>query len=408
VQFDRYTGSGDYDNWTTTRRFEVFNGSTPVNTDTGFISDLGELNMGDPNTLVDFVGWAKGYRPASKYLLVLWDHGSGWKHHRPESRLTKGVCWDDTNGGDYITSAEMRTALNTITSGGTDKVDAIGFDACLMGMAEVDYQVYPFCEVRVSSEASEPGDGWPYDTVVGDLVASPDMTDNQLGTAIVDRYYESYGNDEVQSAVDFSAGYDSLVTAVDSLGSYLMNHLEGEYSNVWNAIGGAQHFDFWEYVDLYDFAEKLKSLTSDTTLENRAQTVMDRVNDVVIREKHGAGWPGANGISIYFALGSQFYMNAYDGSSGNLDFTADTCWDELQSEYLEGNTDNLAAAANGGQVVDFSEEYGGAWAADNVIDSGFSGWSSDSTVAGNYITVELAGGTPQPIDTILVDPGGSA
>ncbi|MBU4174280.1 MAG: discoidin domain-containing protein, partial [Actinobacteria bacterium] len=410
VQVDLYDGATsdpNYDGWTTTKRYKIENGTQPLAAQN--ISDLGELNMGDPQTLVDFVQWAQG-RPewaASRKMLVLWDHGSGWKRQRPETRGTKGVCWDDTNGGAYINSAEMRTALDTITSGGTDKIDVIGFDACLMGMAEVDYQVYPFCEVRASSEASEPNNGWPYDLIVGDLVASPTMTDNQLGTAIVDRYYQSYVNDEVLSAVDFSAGYDNLVSAVNSLGSYLRSNLQDEYFNIWGAAAGAQRFDDYDYIDLYDFASRLKSLTSDTTLKSKAQTVMNRVNDVVIQEKHGAGWPGAHGISIYFTFSSGFYLNAYNGSSGNLAFTADTCWDEFQQEFFQGSANNFAAAANGGQVVDFSEEWGGDWVADNLIDSGFSGWSSDTTIAGNYITVKLAGGTSREIGTIYVDPGPS-
>ena len=410
VQFDRIAGyDTQYDDWTTTRRFEVFDGSTPVNTDDGYLDDLGEQNMGDPDTLVAFVNWAKGYKPASKYLLVLWDHGSGWKRQRPETREMKGVCWDETNGDDHINSVEMKAALNTITSGGTNKIDVIGFDACLMGMAEVDYQVYPYCEVRASSEASEPGDGWPYDTIIADLVGNSTMTDNQLGTAIVDRYYQSYGNNEVQSAVDFSAGYDNLVSAVDSLGSYLRSHHQEEYFNTWSAAAGAQRFDDYDYIDLYDFASRLKSLTPNTTLKGKAQAVMDWVNTVVIRDKHGSGWPGAHGISIYFTFSSGFYLNPYNGSSGNLDFTANTCWDEFQREYFQGNASNLAAAANGGQVVGFSEEYGGDWVASNLIDSGFSGWSSDSptTIPGNYITVELAGGVPQEIGIIYVDPGPS-
>lgn len=408
VQFDRVDGHDDrYDNWTETKRFEVFSGSTPVDTDAGFISNLGELNMGDPSTLESFTQWAMDFRPAQRYMVVLWNHGDGIKCLLSQELTYQGVCVDDTSNGDEISLSELRNALKSITSNGLNKIDIIGFDACLMGMAEVDYQVYPYCEVRVSSEESEPGNGWPYNTIIADLVATPTMTDNQLGTTIVDRYSQSYGNDYTQSAVDFSAGYDNLVSAVDALGGYLRGHLEDEYFNIWNAVGGSQHFYYWEYIDLYDFASRLESLTSDMMLKGRAQTVMDRVNDVVIHESHGAEWPGAHGISIYYALGSQFYLNAYDGSAGQLDFTADTCWDELQREYLQGNASNVAAVANGGQVVDFSEEYGGAWVADNLIDSGLSGWSSYTTIAGNYITVELAGGVSRPIGTIYVDPGPS-
>ena len=39
--------------------------------------DMGELNMGDPQTLVDFVNWAKANYPADHYALAIVDHGCG-------------------------------------------------------------------------------------------------------------------------------------------------------------------------------------------------------------------------------------------------------------------------------------------------------------------------------------------
>ncbi len=39
------------------------------------VADWGERNMGDPQTLMDFVAWAKTNYPATNYLLAFWDHG---------------------------------------------------------------------------------------------------------------------------------------------------------------------------------------------------------------------------------------------------------------------------------------------------------------------------------------------
>ena len=41
----------------------------------GAVADWGERNMGDPQTLRDFVTWTKAYYPATNYLLAFWDHG---------------------------------------------------------------------------------------------------------------------------------------------------------------------------------------------------------------------------------------------------------------------------------------------------------------------------------------------
>jgi len=43
------------------------------------VQDLGETNSGDAQVLLDFITWGVRSYPAQRYLLVLWNHGSGWK-----------------------------------------------------------------------------------------------------------------------------------------------------------------------------------------------------------------------------------------------------------------------------------------------------------------------------------------
>jgi len=87
---------------------------------------LGELNMGDPQTLVNFVNWTRTNYPAQHYYLAIADHGRG----------TSGVAWDDTNNKDYLTTAELRSAFNTATNSGQWRIDVLHYDTCLMGMLE--------------------------------------------------------------------------------------------------------------------------------------------------------------------------------------------------------------------------------------------------------------------------------
>ena len=76
-----------------TRRFRVTQGMAPSEVDA--LEPIGEANMGDPQTLVDFVQWAATNYPAERYALVLWDHGGGWRAGPLEPTLQfKDVCWD--------------------------------------------------------------------------------------------------------------------------------------------------------------------------------------------------------------------------------------------------------------------------------------------------------------------------
>ena len=65
-----------YGDWQTTKLFHITQGMTaaPENA----VADWGERNMGDPQTLVDFVTWTKANYPADHYALYFWGHGWNW------------------------------------------------------------------------------------------------------------------------------------------------------------------------------------------------------------------------------------------------------------------------------------------------------------------------------------------
>ena len=158
VLLDRIPGEdSSYDNWTDARRGLVQPGDEP---DSSWGQSVGEVNMGDPQTLIDFVEWSVQNYPATRYGLILWDHGNGWwpATARP-APVVKGIAYDDTSGSDGLAMSELRQALDTITAT-TGKLDLIGFDACLMAMVEVAYDLSGYASIMVASQNNEPGRGW--------------------------------------------------------------------------------------------------------------------------------------------------------------------------------------------------------------------------------------------------------
>ncbi len=57
-----------YGDWQTTKLFHVTQGMTAASENA--VADWGEKNMGDPQTLIDFVTWSKTNYPADHYALV--------------------------------------------------------------------------------------------------------------------------------------------------------------------------------------------------------------------------------------------------------------------------------------------------------------------------------------------------
>jgi hypothetical protein len=43
------------------------------------VEELGDLDSGDPQTVVDFFRWTIATAPADRYAFILWNHGGGWR-----------------------------------------------------------------------------------------------------------------------------------------------------------------------------------------------------------------------------------------------------------------------------------------------------------------------------------------
>ncbi|MBU7027617.1 MAG: hypothetical protein HXS48_11840 [Theionarchaea archaeon] len=358
VQIDRISGyDSSNGNWTTTRRYYVTQdpggyNSTVVST---LISDLGEQNMGDPNTLIDFVNWAQTTYPADNYLLVLWDHGDGWKTRsytatqkgvitRIQKREpVKGICYDDTDN-DYLTTTDLGTAFDTITNGGVAPVDVVGFDACLMAMVEIDYEISPYALYCVGSEETEPGDGWDYQTTMNWLTTNPGSTPDQVSAQIVTDYMNFYGSGgyETQSAVDLSQ-IAALAAAVNTLAVDLTSNMAAYKSDIQNVRDQVEDSP-WEpdFVDLYHFAQLIHTEISDPTIQTDAVNVMNAVTTAVITEGHGASHPNFHGISIYFPYGGNDYLSRYETDT---QFALDTGWDEFLTAYYYAGPPPVYAVA---------------------------------------------------------------
>jgi len=267
------------------------------------LEDLGEVNMGDPNTLAGFVNWATANYPADNIALVLWNHGSGWRNITLPS--LKWICWDDTDGSMLYTK-DIKRALNMV-----DIVPhVIGLDACLMGMIEVAYEIKDTgAQVMVASPIEVPISGWPYDTILAALTSNPTYTPAQFGAVITSLWHQSYSNTGNQAAIDLGR--------MDLLG---------------NAVS--------------ELADTMRTSPSSDPypVQAAAQAVMNEIETAVIYEKHSQAYDGSKGLAIYFPRTPQELDYAYD--EYHLDFAAHTAWDEFLDDFLksaDGSWIELAA-----------------------------------------------------------------
>ncbi len=152
------------------------------------VEELGEVDMGDPQVLADFLIWGASNYPADHYLVVMSSHGGGWT----------GIGPDEGNGEiSNLELPEIDAALETArTELGIEKFDIVGFDACLMAITDVALMLEPHADYVLFSQETVPGKGWEYTHSIDAMQANPDWDAFQVGAAFVDNYMVDYADSE--------------------------------------------------------------------------------------------------------------------------------------------------------------------------------------------------------------------
>ncbi len=302
-----------------------------------------EANMGDANTLAKFIDFCKANYSARKYALIMSNHGGGVRTEEDAETadLNKAVCWDDTNGHDTLYTGEISDVLELSHS-----VDLLGYDACLMGSAEIAYQYRPGnggfeAQVMVASAPTEWGNGWRFDNILERIKVTNDtdngendltmgeqekyyspntMTMLELGGIIVEEQRDSTSarTDQQLSCYDLShAG--NVKTSVDAFAKALHtgnSNLENIRGNIMapNVIHYFRPYSSSEQInypffDLYDLAKRTNEddVNYSQVIRDKAAEVMTAVDNLVAYSFAGSKFNGftdsQNGVSIFFPKG---------------------------------------------------------------------------------------------------------
>ncbi len=268
------------------------------------LQDVGQKNMGDPQTLSDFIAWSVSQYPAERYAIVLWDHGNG----------IDGFGFDELFE-DSLTLDEIEKAFADAKQQTQQDFEVIGFDACLMATVEVADRLSPYGSYLVASQEVEPSWGWDYTALLSSLAGNPDQTGDILGRTVADTYVkhavdnaEKYWDYESQSTVTMSVLDLKKIPALKDRVKALSDGLENQISNLKYSYSFARAVDNTErygvgaksssgHVDLRHLASNIGSEFPGYLF--LAEDLQEAIDDAVVYNVSGQAKPNANGISIY-------------------------------------------------------------------------------------------------------------
>ena len=290
------------------QRHEILNGTIHT------LMDLGQRNMGASDTLSDFIEWGALKFPAKKYVLILWDHGSG----------LNGFGKDLIFNNDILSPLELREALLAAEINTHIKFELIGFDACLMSSLEIASRLENITHYVVSSEEVEPLWGWNYTTIIQNLSANSHEPAGSLGMSIVDSYVklskylstsEKFGADkQITLAVIDITKIPQLKQELNALSDPLYSDIHDLPSaiNLSKSVDLTEHYGqsvrgSTGFVDLSDLLLNIKEKYP--SLSERIKAVQNTLGKTIIYRYNGEVRPNANGLSVYMPLKKNEYNN---------------------------------------------------------------------------------------------------
>jgi hypothetical protein len=269
------------------------------------IERLAELDSGDADTLRDSLRWGFTRYPARKRVVVVWNHGAGFRTRLPR----RDIAYDDS--GTDLDMNEIDGVFDDLGIGPKNRISILGFDACLVNMIEIAHHLRRRTEYIVGSEQTEPGDGWPYENVLA--ILNQNLSAATTARKIVSTYIQSYrkaGEQNVtQSAVDTSAT-EAAMAALSKLGTALATAVPSSLTTVRMIRTQVQSYEYADYVDLGHLCSLLgKSISAKAVKTTAAATSSQVKAAVTANGKYGPGVANSSGLSVWFPAERQLYLN---------------------------------------------------------------------------------------------------
>ncbi len=281
------------------------------------LENLGNVNMADPDFMSKKIGEIINKFPSKNVMVIISDHGSGWQ----------GAIDDITPIFRNMKLKQIKEAFKKLTEIAGRKIDILGWDACLMGMFEVGYELKDYVKYMVASEQTIGAEGWPYKNIfakiIKKLVKSYRNEEENIPENLAKKIVKScmdFPSIRTLSAVDLSKS-EELAKSVDELSLTILKYPE-YFPTIRQIFINTQKF-YMGYRDLGHFLELLQKSNVNQEIKEKASKTMEKLKEYVIQNYHNQEYPHAHGVSIEMPLNPRPYEYA------KTDFAASTHWDEM-------------------------------------------------------------------------------
>jgi len=308
------------------------------------IGEQATANMGDAQTLYDFLDFANTNYPADKVAVTFWNHGGG---------SVTGAAFDELHGLDSLDLGEMYQAFDAVWPANAEDpaLELVGFDTCLMATVDVAAVFQNFAKYLVGSEEVEPGNGWLYSGWMDALAQDPAMDGEALGIAICNTYYEGCEavgtQDQTTLSLTDLTKLTPLLQAYESFGQEAFAAAAqdpGFFAQLGRAAAQSENYGGNTREQGYTNMVDLGHLARQTAwMLPSAQSVCDALAECVVYQVGGVYRSEATGLSCYYSYNGDLNdFNGYIGVGAGVAFKHLYAYG-LTGELAEGGEEYLAS-----------------------------------------------------------------
>ena len=271
-----------------------------------------DTNMGETQTLSNFLNYVYDNYKSDKYSLIFWDHGSA----------VGGAIVDDYTE-DLLSLKDMSEGLKNSPFNSKNKLENVIFRTCLNGTIEVANVFKNYADYLIASEEITYGSSRGGSTL--SYINNIKMSDNgkTIGEKFVDNYKQTVSN---YCNSMFNRGQDNYcsdiayavidLSKIDKLNSNINNlfkKLNSDLSNNFNVTSKVRanltqyakdQGNYFEMVDLYTFISEIGKETN-----TNVNDVLKSIKNCIVYFYTNTNY--SNGLSVYFPYHNEYYLPIY-------------------------------------------------------------------------------------------------
>jgi hypothetical protein len=347
--------------WHGVRRYYVVKNNDTESRHPYYTSNMVEnlylTDISHPQTLSDFVSWGMKNYPAKHYMLVLMDHGAGWP----------GALSNDFSGSDgqMMSTPSIAEALKSAEARAHKKLDIIHFDTCLMGAAEVAYQLKDSADYMIASEEIGSSAALRYGNIIekiDKIVRNTETTPRDISRLIVNHFtkdnpdaFKTHAAIDLKEMEKVKMSLDEAIEALNKTDTP-MPVLKDVVKSVQSYGRMAPYHPFTDYRDLKDLAVTIQNddRITDENLKKAAKKLIFTIEQAVVALKPPSKYVkeevekveksgrvikthivvteeeiGGGGLSIYLPLQESDTYKKFQEYYSQLDMSQKSQWDEF-------------------------------------------------------------------------------